>query len=44
MKYMAVVLITVIKPLVLAAAVDSVNPVQQRGVRGPPTVKVLCQD
>jgi len=33
MKYKAVVLITVIKPLVLAAAVDSysVNPQQQRG-------------
>jgi hypothetical protein len=45
MKYKTVVLITVIKPLVLAAAVDSysVNPQQQRAVLRPPTVKVLCQ-
>ena len=45
MKYKAVFLITVIKPLVLATAVDSynVNPQQQSRVTRPPTVKVLCQ-
>jgi hypothetical protein len=48
MKYTTVVvLITVIKPLLLAATVDSngVNPEQQqRGVLRPPSVKLLCQD
>jgi hypothetical protein len=45
MKNKAVVLITVIKPLVLSATVDSysVNPQQKRAVLRPPTVKVLCQ-
>jgi hypothetical protein len=48
MKYAAVVLITVIKPLLLAATVDSdgVFPTQQREVvrTPPPRVKVLYED
>jgi hypothetical protein len=45
MKYAAVVLITVIKPLLLAATVDSdgVFPTQQRGVvRTPPPPELKC--